>query len=61
MHRCRRPEIMADAAYAVLTRDSRSCSGNFFIDDQVLASEGVTDLDRYAVTPGAPLLPDFFL
>ena len=58
---CRKPEIMADAAHAILTRDSRACTGNFFIDDEVLAAEGVTDLSRYAVEPGAPLLPDLFL
>jgi citronellol/citronellal dehydrogenase len=59
--RCRRPEIMADAAYAILTRDSRQCTGNFFIDEQVLAEAGVTSFDKYAVTPGAELLPDFFV
>lgn len=58
---CRTPEIIADAAHAILTRDSRGCSGNFFIDDEVLAQEGVTDLECYAVQPGTPLLPDFFL
>jgi citronellol/citronellal dehydrogenase len=58
---CRKPEILADAAHAILTRDSRGCSGNFFIDDEVLAEEGITDLDRYAVQPGAPLFPDLFL
>ncbi|HEX9812459.1 MAG TPA: short chain dehydrogenase, partial [Burkholderiales bacterium] len=57
----RKPEIVADAAYAILTKDSRTCTGNFFIDDEVLKAEGVADLDRYAVTPGAPLLTDFFL
>jgi citronellol/citronellal dehydrogenase len=57
----RKPEIVADAAHAILVKDSRSCTGNFFIDDDVLRAEGVTDLDRYAVEPGAPLLPDFFL
>ncbi len=59
--RCRKPEIVADAAHAILTRNSRECTGNFFIDDEVLADEGVTDFDQYAVTPGAELLPDFFL
>jgi citronellol/citronellal dehydrogenase len=60
--RGRKPEIMADAAYVVLTRDARSCTGNFFIDDEVLKSAGVTDLDQYAVTPGnKELLPDFFV
>jgi len=57
----RTPEIMADAAHAVLTRDAASCGGNFFIDDEVLTEAGVTDLDRYAVQPGSELLPDFFL
>jgi len=60
--RGRKPEIMADAAYAILTRESKSCTGNFFIDDEVLASAGVTDLDQYAVTPGNKTFqPDFFV
>ncbi len=59
--RCRKPEIMADAAHAILTRDARKCTGNFFIDDEVLAEEGVTELDQYAVKPGMTLLPDFFI
>lgn len=58
---CRKVDIMADAAYFILSRDSRACTGNFFIDDEVLASEGITDLEKYAVTPGAPLMPDFFV
>jgi citronellol/citronellal dehydrogenase len=58
---CRTPEIMADAAHVILTRPARECTGNFFIDDQVLASVGVTDLEKYAVKPGAPLVPDFFV
>ena len=58
----RTPQIMADAAHIILNRDARSCSGNFFIDDEVLRSEGYTDLDRYAVTPGnRDLQPDFFV
>jgi citronellol/citronellal dehydrogenase len=57
----RRPEILADAAHAVLTRDARATSGHFFIDEEVLADAGVTDFGRYAVKPGAPLLPDLFL
>jgi citronellol/citronellal dehydrogenase len=61
MKRSRKPEIMADAAYAIFNRPSRHCSGNFFIDDEVLAAEGVTDFDRYAVTPGVELVPDFFI
>ncbi|PIV81470.1 short chain dehydrogenase [bacterium CG17_big_fil_post_rev_8_21_14_2_50_64_8] len=57
----RKPEIVADAAWAILTRPAAECTANFFIDDEVLAAEGVTDLDAYAVTPGTPLFPDFFL
>ena len=57
----RRPEILADAAHWIVTRPARECSGNFFVDDEVLARAGVTDLDRYAVEPGAELMPDFFL
>ena len=58
---CRKPEIVADAAHAILTRDARTTTGNFFIDDEVLAAEGVTDLDRYAVAPGAAFTGDIFL
>jgi citronellol/citronellal dehydrogenase len=58
---CRTADIMADAAHVILTRDSRSCTGNFFIDEALLREAGVTDFERYAVTPGAPLLPDYFL
>lgn len=57
----RTPEIMADAAHLVLTRDSRSATGQFFIDEAVLRAAGVTDFERYAVTPGAPVNPDIFL
>jgi citronellol/citronellal dehydrogenase len=60
--RGRTPEIMADAAHAILNRDARNCTGNFFIDDEVLAQAGVKDLDQYAVTPGnKDFLPDFFV
>lgn len=58
---CRTPDILADAAHAILTRDARTCTGNFFVDDEVLRDEGVADLDRYAVKPGTPLAPDIFL
>ena len=58
---CRKPEIVADAAYEILIRNSRDCTGNFFIDSEVLTESGVTDFDHYAVTPGVPLMPDFFL
>ncbi len=57
----RTPEVVADAAHAILTRPARSCTGNFFIDEAVLRGEGVTDLGRYAVEPGQELLPDFFV
>ena len=57
----RRPEILADAAHAILTRDARSTSGRFFIDEEALAEAGRTDFERYAVKPGTPLLPDLFL
>ena len=52
---------MADAAHIILSRPPAEASGRFFIDDDVLASAGVTDLDGYAVSPGAPLSPDLFL
>jgi citronellol/citronellal dehydrogenase len=58
--RSRRPDIMADAAMAILTKPV-SFSGWCCLDDLVLAAEGVKDFDRYAVTPGAPLQPDFFV
>lgn len=58
---CRKPEIVADAARVILARNSRRCTGNFFLDEEVLAAEGVTDFSRYAVQPGAALLPDLFL
>ncbi len=59
--KCRKPRIVADAAHAILVRDSRSTSGNFFIDEEVLREEGIADFSRYAVAPGEPLLPDLFL
>jgi len=59
--RGRTPEIVADAAWHILTSDSRSTSGNFFIDDEVLAAAGVTDLSRYSVVPGAQLKSDIFM
>jgi len=61
MQRSRKPEIMADAAYAILTRDAKTTGGNFYLDDDVLRAEGVTDLDKYSVVPGSELLEDFFL
>ena len=58
---CRTPQIMADAAHAVLVRDARGFSGNFLIDEDVLRAAGPVDFDRYAVERGQPLLPDLFL
>jgi len=58
---CRTPEILADAAYIILTRPSHECTGQFFIDDEVLASEGITNMDQYAVEPGNSLQLDLFL
>ncbi|MGA0061956.1 MAG: SDR family oxidoreductase [Candidatus Planktophila sp.] len=59
---CRTPEILADSAYIILNRPAKECTGNFFVDDEVLASEGITDLDKYAVVPGTKdFLLDFFL
>ncbi|MHB1844903.1 MAG: SDR family oxidoreductase [Deltaproteobacteria bacterium] len=57
----RKPEIVADAAHAILVRDSKSCTGNFFIDEAVLAEAGVTDLSKYAYVPGAELANDLFV
>lgn len=57
----RRPAIVADAAYAILNRNSRRATGNFYIDETVLQEEGITDFDQYAVSPGTPLYTDLFL
>lgn len=59
---CRKPEILSDTAYIILNRDSKTTTGNFFVDDEVLASEGITDLEKYSVKPGTTdFLLDFFL
>lgn len=59
---CRTPAILADAAYIILNRPAAESTGNFYVDDEVLASEGITDLDKYAVVPGTKdFLLDFFL
>jgi citronellol/citronellal dehydrogenase len=57
----RTADIVADAAIAILRREARSCTGNFFLDEDVLRAEGVTDFARYAVKPGEPLMRDLFL
>jgi len=59
--RSRKPDIVADAAHAILTRPSRDCTGNFFVDVRVLAEEGVTDLLPYSVDPSVEAVLDFFL
>ena len=61
-NKCRKPEILADAAYFILTSDARETTGRFFIDDELLARHGVTDLDPYSVVPGTrDFIPDFFV
>ena len=57
----RKPQIIADAAYVIFNSDSRSTTGNFFIDEDVLRGAGVTDFSAYAVTPGAKLATDLFV
>jgi citronellol/citronellal dehydrogenase len=61
MRRARTPEIMGDAAHAVLVRDPRACTGNAFIDDEVLAEAGITDLDRYSAVSDTDLTLDIFV
>jgi citronellol/citronellal dehydrogenase len=61
MQACRTPDIVADAAHWILTQPAKACTGNFFIDTDVLGKAGVTDLEHYAVTPGGKLMRDFFL
>ncbi len=57
----RTPEIMADAAYAIFAKPAKECTGNFFVDEDLLRAEGVTDFTRYAVDPSVELYPDFFV
>jgi citronellol/citronellal dehydrogenase len=58
---CRKPEIVADAAHFILTRLAKECSGNFFLDDEVLLAAGVRDFAQYDVQTGAALQADFFV
>jgi citronellol/citronellal dehydrogenase len=58
---CRTPDIMADAAHVILCRPSRECTGNFFLDENVLRAEGMKNFDAYSVSPGKPLMKDLFL
>ncbi|MCK9403454.1 MAG: NAD(P)-dependent oxidoreductase [Chitinophagaceae bacterium] len=57
----RTPDIIADAAYYILRKPAAQCSGNTFIDEEVMAAEGITDLDKYSVVPGAELYRDLFV
>ncbi len=61
MQQSRTTQIMADAAYAILSKNSSSCTGNFFIDEDLLRDEGVTDFDQYAVNASLPLVKDLFI
>jgi citronellol/citronellal dehydrogenase len=61
MSKSRTPDIMGDAAHIIFTSDGKTNTGNFFIDDNVLASAGITDLSHYSVVPGGELFPDFFV
>lgn len=61
MRRSRKPEIMADAAHAILCRDARVYTGNFAVDDAILREEGITDFSGYANDPGQSLHPDIFI
>ncbi|XP_071500784.1 hydroxysteroid dehydrogenase-like protein 2 [Diadema antillarum] len=58
---CRSVDIMADAAYAILSKDSQSFTGNYCVDDVIVRAEGINDLEQYACVKGQPLIPDFFL
>jgi citronellol/citronellal dehydrogenase len=59
---CRKPEILSDSAYIIFNRPAKECTGNFFIDDELLASEGVTDLEKYSVVPGTKeFIQDLFV
>jgi citronellol/citronellal dehydrogenase len=57
----RKPDILADAAHLIFTKDSRSFTGNFCIDEELLRAHGVTDFSQYLMTPGTEPLPDYFL
>ena len=58
---CRKPEIVSDAAYIILSKNSKECSGNFFIDENVLRNDGEIDFEKYAVKPGSKLFEDLYL
>ncbi len=61
INKSRKPEILADCAYWILRRSSKECSGNLFLDEQVLQQEGITTLEQYAVSPGSDLQGDLYV
>lgn len=61
MNMSRKPEIVADAAYYIFSKDAGTCTGHAFLDEEVLAAEGITDLSGYAIVPGGPLFDDLFI
>ena len=61
LSQCRKPEIMGDAAYIILTQDSKKFTGNMCVDDSVILASGKTNLDEYLAMPDAKPLPDFFV
>ena len=61
MNMSRKPEIVADAVFYILQRPSKTCTGNTFIDEEILKEEGVTDFEQYAITPGGELFNDLFI
>ena len=61
MNMSRKPEIVADAAFYILQRPSKTCTGNTFMDEEILKEEGVTDFEQYAITPGGELFNDLFI
>lgn len=61
MNRSRKPQIVADAAHYILQQPAKECTGNLYLDEQVMQLAGITDLDQYAVTPGKPLQRDLYV
>src|SRR5438045_9674664 len=61
LKRSRHPEIVADAAYYILAKPSSECTGNSFIDEEVLIAQGITQLEQYSVVDGSKLYTDLFL
>ena len=61
MEKARKPDIMGDAAFTILSKDSSECTGNYFVDEELLRSEGITDFSNYSNVPDSELMPDFFI